>query len=102
MNRIRVAVVFGGRSTEHAISCVSAGSVLAALDRDRYDVVPIGITTDGRWVIAPDDPATLQVNDGVPPQVDPRGAALVLAGDPTVKGLVVLDAAASPPELGSV
>jgi D-alanine-D-alanine ligase len=102
MSRIRVAVVFGGRSTEHAISCVSAGSVLAALDRDRYDVVPIGITTDGRWVLAPDEPDALTISGRDLPQVDPRGAALVLAGDPTVKGLVVLDAAASPPELGSV
>ena len=102
MSRIRVAIVFGGRSTEHAISCVSAGSVLAALDRDRYDVVPIGITTDGRWVLAPDDPSALAISDRDLPQVDPRGAALVLAGDPTVKSLVVLDAAASPPELGSV
>jgi len=102
VSRIRVAVVFGGRSTEHAISCVSAGSVLAALDRNRYDVVPIGITTDGRWVLAPDDPSALAISDRDLPQVDPRGAALVLAGDPTVKSLVVLDAAASLPELGSV
>jgi D-alanine-D-alanine ligase len=102
VSRLRVAVVFGGRSTEHAISCLSAGSVLAALDRDRYDVLPIGITADGRWVLAPDDPAALGIAGGVLPQVDPGGAALVLAGDPTVKGLVVLDGASSPPELGSV
>jgi len=102
MSRIRVAVVFGGRSSEHEISCISAGSVLAALDRDRYDVVPVGITPDGRWVLAPDDPQALTISGRDLPQVDPRGAALVLAGDPTVKGLVVLDPAASPPELGSV
>jgi D-alanine-D-alanine ligase len=102
VSRLRVAVVFGGRSTEHAISCLSAGSVLGAMDRDRYDVLPIGITADGRWVLAPDDPAALGISDGVLPQVDPGGAALVLAGDPTVKGLVVLDGATSPPELGSV
>ena len=47
-DKVRVAVVFGGRSAEHAISCVSAGSVIAALDPDRYEVVPVGITTDGR------------------------------------------------------
>jgi len=47
----RVAVVFGGRSSEHSISCISAGSVIAALDPDVYDVVPIGITTDGHWVL---------------------------------------------------
>jgi D-alanine-D-alanine ligase len=102
VSRVRVAVVFGGRSTEHAISCASAGSVLAALDRERYDVVAIGITTDGRWVLAPDDPTALAISDRDLPQVDPGGAALVLAGDPTVKSLVVLDAAASPRELGSV
>ena len=102
MSRLRVAVVFGGRSSEHAISCLSAGSVLSALDRDGYDVLPIGIAADGRWVLAPDDPTALEASAGQLPQVDPGGAALVLAGDPTVKGLVVLDAAASPAELGSV
>ncbi|HEU0128021.1 MAG TPA: D-alanine--D-alanine ligase A, partial [Pseudonocardiaceae bacterium] len=40
----RVAVIFGGRSSEHAVSCSTAASVLTAIDRDRYDVVPIGIT----------------------------------------------------------
>lgn len=54
--RPRVAVVFGGRSAEHSISCLSAGSVLAAIDRERYDVVPVGIGTDGRWVL--EDPET--------------------------------------------
>ncbi|MCL2543972.1 MAG: D-alanine--D-alanine ligase [Nocardioidaceae bacterium] len=54
--RTRVALVFGGRSTEHAISCVTAGSVLEAIDRDKYDVVPIGIAADGRWVLEADDP----------------------------------------------
>ena len=49
--KIRVAVVFGGRSTEHAVSCASAGLVLSAIDPDRYDVLPIGIATDGRWVL---------------------------------------------------
>ena len=43
----RIAVVFGGRSSEHGISCVTAGSVLAAIDRDKYDVVPVGITREG-------------------------------------------------------
>jgi len=100
--RIRVAVVFGGRSTEHAISCVSAGSVLGVLDRNRYDVVPIGITAEGRWVLAGDDPSRLAIAGTELPSVDPTGAALVLAGDPTVKELVSLDVANVPPALGSV
>jgi D-alanine-D-alanine ligase len=57
--RIRVAVVFGGRSSEHAISCVSAGSVISSLDPDTYEVIPIGITTDGRWVLESNEPGRL-------------------------------------------
>ncbi|MGH3577420.1 MAG: D-alanine--D-alanine ligase A, partial [Mycobacterium sp.] len=49
--RVRVAVVFGGRSNEHAISCVSAGSILRNLDPQRFDVVAVGITPDGSWVL---------------------------------------------------
>ena len=100
--RLRVAVVFGGRSTEHAISCVSAGSVLAALDRERYEVVPIGITGEGRWVLAPDDPTTLAIRGRQLPAVDPTGTALALPGDPTTKGLVVLEPGELPSDLGSV
>lgn len=51
MAKINVAVVFGGRSNEHAISCVSAGNVMAAIDRTKYNVIPIGITTDGKWLL---------------------------------------------------
>ncbi len=67
--RPRVAVVFGGRSAEHAISCATAASVLAAIDRDTYDVVPIGITRSGEWVQVADDPAALQIIDGKLPAV---------------------------------
>ncbi|HEY2442687.1 MAG TPA: D-alanine--D-alanine ligase family protein, partial [Streptosporangiaceae bacterium] len=68
--KIRVAVVFGGRSTEHAVSCLGAGHLLTALDRDRYDVVPIGIARDGRWVLTADDPARLAIRGGELPSVD--------------------------------
>ena len=54
--KVRVAVVFGGRSSEHAISCVSAGGVIGALDPERYDVIAIGITPDGRWVLESGEP----------------------------------------------
>ena len=50
--RIRLVVLFGGRSAEHDVSCVSASHVLRAVDPDRYDIVPIGITREGRWVLA--------------------------------------------------
>src|SRR5882672_3167123 len=51
MSRIRVAVLFGGRSGEHEVSCVSARHVAAAFDPDRYQVVPVGITREGRWLL---------------------------------------------------
>jgi D-alanine-D-alanine ligase len=90
--RIRVAVVFGGRSSEHAISCISAGSILAAIDRTRYDVLPIGITTEGRWVIERDEPARLRIADGRLPAVDAAGSGAALHGDPTRGGVEVRDA----------
>lgn len=111
--RIRVALVFGGRSGEHAISCVSAGSVLQAIDRDTYDVVPVGISREGRWVLVKDDPDALAINERELPEVDSSGTALALPGDPTAGGLVVLDPGGSlrrpeswdsqvPRELGAV
>jgi D-alanine-D-alanine ligase len=100
----RVAVVFGGRSTEHSVSCVSAGSLLDAIDRDRYDVVPVGITPDGRWVLTADDPKTLAITGREMPSVQAAssGVALALLADPAHHGLMVLDAASGPAELGSV
>jgi D-alanine-D-alanine ligase len=49
-NKIRVGVIFGGRSAEHEVSIVSAASVINALDRSKYEVLPIGITPEGRWL----------------------------------------------------
>ncbi len=75
----RVAVVFGGRSSEHAISCVTAGSVLQAIDRTAYDVVPIGIAADGRWVLESGDTSRLSLDDPDKlPEVD-GGRASVIA-----------------------
>src|SRR5271166_1673171 len=52
MKKLRVGVLFGGRSGEHEVSLLSAASVLKAIDKSKYDVVPIGITKEGRWVTA--------------------------------------------------
>ena len=99
----RVAVVFGGRSSEHAISCVTAGSVLAALDRDRYDVVPLGIAPDGRWVLEADDSDRLAIGgEGRLPAVDAGREAVALAPLADGASLVVTDGAAGPSVLGRV
>lgn len=68
-SRIRVAVVYGGRSSEHAISCVSAGSILRHLDPERFEVVPVGIARDGSWLRSDIDPDKLTIADGQLPEV---------------------------------
>jgi D-alanine-D-alanine ligase len=68
--KIRVAVVFGGRGPEHAVSCMGGGNMLGSIDRDKYEVVPVGITRDGSWVLAADDPARLAVTGGQLPSVE--------------------------------
>jgi D-alanine--D-alanine ligase len=99
--KIRVAVVFGGRSTEHAVSCASAGLVLSAIDRDRYDVLPIGIATDGRWVLTSDDPVRLALSSRSSPSVEAvavPGASVVPLGG----SLQVMEPGSVPRDLGSV
>jgi D-alanine-D-alanine ligase len=92
--RLRVAVVFGGRSTEHAISCLSAGSVLAALDPDQFEAVPVGITRAGSWVLTSGDPRALALQGTQLPEITAgSGSAVVLSSDPGNRGLVVLDQA---------
>ena len=95
----RVAVVFGGRSEEHSISCISAGSVIAALDPERYDVVPVGIARDGRWVLESAEPGHLALGAGgeLPSVTGDREVALTPG-----QGLVVTDAQDVPSVLGEV
>jgi D-alanine-D-alanine ligase len=89
-----VAIVFGGRSSEHAISCVSAGSILGALDPGQYEVLPVGITRAGRWVLAGNDPAALAIAGRRLPEITAAsGSAVVLAADPTATELIVRDPA---------
>ena len=83
-NRIKVAVLFGGRSNEHAVSCVSAGSVLRHLDPERFEAVPIGITKEGAWVVGDADPRSLAIRDRTLPSVDSSGPALALTADPAL------------------
>jgi D-alanine-D-alanine ligase len=95
----RVAVVFGGRSSEHAISCVTAANVLQAIDRDKYDVVPVGITTSGHWVLESGDPDRLSITDGKLPEVDVTAAPVLFGAD---RELVVSEPDQVPSTLGEV
>src|SRR3954462_5714046 len=99
----RIAVVFGGRSSEHAISCVTAGSVLQAIDRDRYDVVPIGIANDGRWGLESGDPEHLRIESPEKlPHVDGERATIALVPDVRSTDLVVTEPSEPPRTLGEV
>lgn len=73
-----VALLFGGRSGEHGISCVTAGGVLAAIDSARYDVIPIGITRGGRYVLVSGDPDDWRIVDGEAPEVPADGDEVLL------------------------
>lgn len=75
---ISVALLFGGRSGEHGISCVTAGGFLAAIDRTRYDVVAVGITREGRYVVASTDPSDWVIRDGRAPEVPAEGIEVLL------------------------
>lgn len=88
--RTRVAVVFGGRSSEHAISCVSAGSILRNLDPQRFEVVAVGITPAGAWVLTDGNPDAWAISGRELPAVSPEsGAELALAADPQRAGQLV-------------
>jgi D-alanine-D-alanine ligase len=96
MSKIRVGILFGGRSGEHEVSLLSAASVLNAIDKDKYEVVPIGITKDGRWLTAGDaenllqgklviEPRHLRAGDPEltqPAAVLARGEAVVVPPEP--------------------
>lgn len=108
--RTRVAVVFGGRSSEHAVSCLTARSVLAALDRRLFDVLAIGITRTGEWVLAspaiggpaPADSALPEVAlpEVALPEVDPAAVPVVLQ---QTGGTLTLSPPAQPPRsIGAV
>jgi D-alanine-D-alanine ligase len=78
-SRHRVAVVFGGTSSEHGVSCLTAAGVLSALDKDRFDVVGVGITRTGRWILVDSEAISrLAVTDGRLPELSENAAEALL------------------------
>jgi D-alanine-D-alanine ligase len=100
--RPRVLLLFGGRSGEHAISCATAGGVLRAIDRTRYDVLPVGITPSGRWVLVADDPDLWSIVDGRLPEVEDGPLEVLLPQGTDERAITVLQDGALPRELGAV
>jgi D-alanine-D-alanine ligase len=106
LRKPRVAVVFGGRSSEHGISVVTAGAVLRAVDRTKYDVLPIGITADGRWALTADEPDRMAITDRRTPNVDELAESdeggVVLSVDPGSREVVYSEPGSVPKVLGEV
>ncbi|MFD4503860.1 D-alanine--D-alanine ligase family protein [Streptomyces sp. NPDC058457] len=102
----RVAVVFGGRSSEHGISTVTAGAVLSAIDRTKYDVLPIGITREGRWVLTADEPERMAIAERRTPEVgdlaESTEGGVVLPVDPASREVVYSEPGSVPKALGEV
>lgn len=96
----RVLVLFGGNSGEHGISCATAAGVLRAIDHERYDVVPVGISRSGAWVSMPDDPDAYALRNDGTYEVDERPERVVLA--PGISGALEVDAAQTLTRLGPV
>ncbi len=94
-SKLRIGVIFGGRSGEHEVSLVSADAVVRALDPDKYIVVPIGITREGRWISAPDALAKLKDRCGLE-----SAPGCVLMPEPHHEGLLMLSEA--PPSAGAL
>lgn len=87
-----VAIVFGGRSSEHSVSCATAAGVLAAIDRDHWDVVAVGVTEQGRWVPASSDPDQWQFTDGALPRVEANEHTVLPPRDVSENTWRVMDA----------
>jgi len=66
MNKVRVAIICGGKSSEHEISCISANGILDAIDRSKFEPVLIGITKSGKWLMLPDDTTFITLNGALP------------------------------------
>ncbi len=76
----RVAIICGGRSSEHEISCISAGGVLSAIDRSKYEPIVIGINKNGKWFLLPES-HSLAIQNGVLPTIPDSGVSVALNVD---------------------
>jgi D-alanine-D-alanine ligase len=101
-DKLTVALLFGGRSSEHSISCATAGGVLGAIDRDRYNVIPIGITRRGAFVLEDDDPAKFALNPASLPEITDNGTRVHWPESTASRELTVTTPDGSTRSLGTV
>ncbi|WP_186329128.1 D-alanine--D-alanine ligase family protein [Arthrobacter sp. U41] len=101
-SRPRVAVLFGGRSSEHAVSCVTAAGVLGAIDQTKYEVIPIGIAKTGQWVLASGDTHDWSLSASSLPEVAASARTVALTEIGGEHQLIVAAPNEVPQELGAV
>src|SRR5581483_3435625 len=92
--KIRVGIVYGGRSGEHEVSLASATSVMANLDSDKYEAVPIGITREGSWLLGTRPQQLLAAERGEHEEHDEEtepSRAVTLTGDPRLRRLIPVE-----------
>ena len=82
---IKIAIIYGGRSSEHSVSCISAGAIMSHLDPEKYELYPIGITQQGTWTVGESDPEKLRSTNAVMPTVT-LTKEVSLAVDPACRG----------------
>ncbi|MCU1535412.1 MAG: D-alanine--D-alanine ligase [Glaciihabitans sp.] len=102
MPLITVALLFGGRSSEHTISCATAGGVLAAIDRSKYRVIPIGITRAGAFTLEDDDAAKFVLDPANMPQIVDNGTRILWPESSATRELRFVDAAGDTHSLGDI
>lgn len=99
---LTVVLLFGGRSSEHTISCATAGGVLSAIDRSKYTVIPVGITRDGAFTLQPDDAAFFALNPAAMPAVADNGTRVFWPDSMLSRELTYRDAAGQTHSLGDI
>src|SRR5436305_7287088 len=88
--KLRIGLVYGGRSGEHEVSIASAKAVMENLDRDKYEIVPIGITKNGTWLLGTEPAQLIAAGWDVNQDDSPKTTAVTLTGDPTLRRLIPL------------
>lgn len=78
MAKKRIVVMYGGKADEHSISCISAASALRALDTDKFEAIPVGITKDGKWIVNGENPLGWSLDEGLPTVEKTPGAKEVV------------------------
>jgi D-alanine-D-alanine ligase len=100
--KLTVALLFGGRSSEHTISCATAGGVLSAIDRSKYDVIPVGITRDGAFTLQADDADAFRMDPTAMPVVADNGTRVQWPTSASTREMTYVDAAGSTHSLGEI